>query len=597
MKIRRLNEGEEDIFIIGTQELTDAGFEGDFNELRDELQDRDAVVIGGYDEDGAPTMTITKIDADEIEDVLSSYGIDDPKEFTKDVDDFNDDFDFNKNIEGEEIEPDDADPDDDDFINVEGADGDEEVNVIDDTDEGNGGEDDGDEIDVIDDETNESLDLRRFFAANRRSGGQSVGNLSESATRHILSEVKKIGSKTRSTYQAIMEGFHKRQKNRLNENRIHNQIMGILAEGVSTMVNPKATKSPNADVKVNGRKLSETSDVLLENLLADATKEFAQLSGEYYKARKAKDKKAMKSLTEAVRNQSGLMDILMEERAFRKNSLNEDAIDNAPGQTSDPNNQTIPTGDGEGAQDAPQDGGQENELSNQEANLTGLVFTVKNADDFIKTLTDNGIPADALEKVEDTDANDDGSDGGQEGNQDANGGGTDMGGAPGMDTGMGGGASAPAPAPAANPFESVKPKNGNHLNEADNPFADDDNADNGNPFAEPSEGADTPTDSNDGGGEDTTPDDGTQGGEKVRLKDASYASKVREILADVYKYPTERFDDKIGGQIIDDNVTDDGSDDDGSDDGNDNGGSAPQDDNDKDGVVDDLNPLDVFGDI
>lgn len=591
MKIRRINESEEDIFVIGTQELTDAGFDGDFNELRDEFENRDAVVIGSYDEDGNPTMTITKIDSDEVESVLSDFGIDDPSEFTQDVD-TNDDFDFNKTIDGDDIEEtDNTDPEDDDFITVNGADGDEEVDVIDDTEGGSDnipGDEDA-EIDVIDDETNESLNLRDFFAANRQKGG-AVGVLTESATRHILSKVKKIGSKTRETYQAIMEGFRTRQANKVNEERIHNQIMGILVEGAAGMVNPKAAKSPHANVKINGKKLSETSDLLLETMTADATKEFAVLSGEYLKVKKEKNRKAMKSLTESIRNQSDLLNILFEEKTFRKGTLNEDAIDNAPAQTSDPNNQTAPTGD---TSQQPADGGSENELSNQEAELTAVVFTVKNADEFIKVLTDNGIPAKVLEKVEDASAEDnDGSDNGEgdaQNQPDAN-----MGGAPAPAPTPDAGGGMGAPAPAANPFESHKPKgNPQHLNEdAVNPFADETEGGEGggdNPFAEDVQPSDTPTD-------DNTADEEPVGGEKVRLKDASFVTKVREILANVYKYGTEKFDDKIGGQIIDDNSTpDDGSEDDSSED-DDNGGGT-DDYNEKDGVVDDLNPLDVFGDI
>ena len=212
------------------------------------------------------------------------------------------------------------------------------------------------------------------------------------------------------------------------------------------------------------------------------------------------------------------------------------------------------------------------ELGDKVATLTAITFKVKDADKFIKVLTDNGIPEDVLQKVEKE--GDSSSDGSQENNggqqQDAN-----AAAAQPQET------AAAQPAPqggdmgGGNPFESLTSRLTSKLNEDENPFGDTD---------QPAKDGDVdPT--------NTESHDNNEEGEEVRLTDTKYAPKVKEIIQKVYNYKEENFDDKIGGEFVE-------GDQDGSEDnGFDEEGNQKEDDAATVGDEETIDPASVFNDI
>ena len=95
-------KNEEIVFVLNTAELREGGFEGSFNELADELEERGATVSGNYDDEGNPVMAIYGIDVEELNSLLSSYGVDNPEDYTAEEED------------SEEFDVDAEDGDDDD---------------------------------------------------------------------------------------------------------------------------------------------------------------------------------------------------------------------------------------------------------------------------------------------------------------------------------------------------------------------------------------------------------------------------------------------------------------------------------------------------
>ena len=141
----------ETVFVLNTQDLLDAGFEGSFNDLADDIEAADGIVTGEYASDGdTPVMVVSSLDKETLDDLLNDYSIEDPDKFTSnndsnnngDVEDFDDivnnddaendeDIDLN-NIEIEDEDKDDLDeyPDDD----LENSEDDEEIDIEDDED-------------------------------------------------------------------------------------------------------------------------------------------------------------------------------------------------------------------------------------------------------------------------------------------------------------------------------------------------------------------------------------------------------------------------------------------------------------------------------
>ncbi len=571
----------ETVFVLNTQDLLDAGFEGSFNDLADDIEAADGIVTGEYASDGdTPVMVVSSLDKETLDDLLNDYSIEDPDKFTSnndsnngDVEDFDDIFNDENEIEDDEdidlndieIENDDSDSEDedleDDDEDLEGDDeeidiveddddnedsedddleDDEEIDIVEDDDdlEDDDLEDDDEEIDIVEDDDDledDDIDESLYDKFNK-----GTKNLSESATINILNHVKDkfIGKRITNSLKESMEKQN-RFKHAISENLI-----------VST--------TPYANIKVNGHKIYEYGIQSLTEMLSETKKTYKKFYKKYKSLNESEGDKKSKYI-DILKKEKKLYNILESEIAIRKKALNEDDSQNAQATISDGSK----------------------EESGQTATLTSIVFKVKNADDFIKTMVSNGIPEEAFEKVDDTDT-DTNSDANQN-QQDAN--------------AQQASATVPAPgasaapttsAPArgeANPFESLMhPIHNNKLNEDDNanPFGD--------PNAQPQDGDTDPNDTTD------SPDDE---GESVKLVDTSYAAKVRDILAKVYGYSTDQFDENIGG-TIEDSDENSGSEDETDEKLNDDTNTSDTSDTntiEDDQPEDSISPEDIFGDI
>jgi hypothetical protein len=327
---------------------------------------------------------------------------------------------------------------------------------------------------------------------------------------------------------------------------------------------------------VNGLEIWRYHNTDIIDLLAEAKNSYKAVYKRYKSLNESNTKR--KDYVKVLKKQRALIEMLESEYRFR--NLSEDASAEGAQQDLD-------------AQD-------NQEETAQEATLTSIVFKVKNADEFIKVLTDHGIPAEALKKgstMEDTDGSDNQADDQQAQNANAAP-------APAPDAMGGGGAAAPAPAGGGNPFESLTTPltKKNKLNEDGNPF---------DQLAAPDAQGETTlgdpdqpgtTDGVDPLNTDEAADTGD--GEEVILTDTSYASQVQKILEDVYGYAKKDFEEKIGGELVDADGSDEApeggeenpfNDMDGSDDGSD--GSLGDDDEGDVGQQDKISPEMIFGDL
>lgn len=511
-------EKDELIFVLNTSELTEAGFEGSFNDFAEELENAGANVSGEYDEDGNPVMTVYGIDVEELNSLLSDYGVDSPEDFTTEVESASD-FDFDT-----QNESDSEDGDDDNLPEIED---DEDEDIVIEDDEDNEDEDFGDADDA--DETFESrlstpnrMRHRRMHESHKTVNKvwKGTANLSESVTMNILNQVKDNAMMNR-----ILKGMNEAQKVRV--------------------YNPPL---PYSGIMVNGKEMIMMSESELVKTLSEAKTSYRKYYSKYKSLNESQDVNKSK-YAKVLTKQSKLIGLLENVIALKTGKLNEDEAFG----TTESNN---------------------DESTEKTATLTAITFKVKNADNFIKVLTDNGIPENVLEKVakeENTSSDNTKSEtpAQEPAQMDANAGG-DMGGmnTPAGDNGMGGG----------NPFESVTSRltKNQKLNE-----------DETNPFGDPDQPA------SDSGVDplNTESHDNNDEGEEVRLTDTSYAAKVQEIIAKVYNFSKEKFDKKIGGQIV---GTDDGSDEEN---GFDENGNQTEDDAKTVGEEETINPADVFDGI
>lgn len=522
-------ENDELIFVLNTAELKDGGFEGSFNDMASEFEDSGAVVSGDYDEDGTPIMTVFGISTEEINDILSSYGVENPEEYTAEVESA-------ENMDFDEEEG-----------NVE-ADDDEVVEIADDDD------DDDEVIEIVDDEEEvmeEHTVIRRArpvmehrhrpsMRPRQRSRKtvdekpKGTQNLSESVTNKILAQVKDVAMMNR-----ILERYE-------------------FYANVEADCEAYTPNIPYAGIKVNGKEIIYESVDTLQNMLNETKSNYKKYYKGYKSLNESEGEQSLK-YKKVLKKQHSLIQILENVLEFKGGRLMEDEM----------------MGDADNATST-EDTNPSNELGDQTATLTSIVFKVKDADAFIKTLVDNGIPEEALEKTASDDAAA-GSDAQPEeqpqqnqmmgGAPDAGGMGA-MGGAPDAG-GMGGG----------NPFESLTTRLTSRLNEDENGGE--------NPFAEPDQPA------SDSGVDplSTESNDNAESGEEVRLIDTSYASKVQQILQDVYGYSKEQFEDKLGGQIeAEGQEMGDGSD-------GESDEWADDENSEKDGEEEEIKPEDIFGDL
>lgn len=389
-------------------------------------------------------------------------------------------------------------------------------------------EDDDEDIEIEDDDDEEDFESKRFSPSIRRHQKKQfkgTANLSEAVTNKIIAEVKDLAISAR-ILESMNESIQKEKT--LREYKL---------------------PLPFAGITVNGKEIIMMTESALQNTLKEAKTNYRKYYGKYKSLNESQSHDKSK-YAKVLKKQSRLITILENVIALKTGKLNEE----------------------ENAEDK--------ELGDKVATLTAITFKVKDADKFIKVLTDNGIPEDVLQKVENED--DSSSDGSQENNgeqqpQDANAaaaqpqeapaaqpapqGGGDMGG------GMGGG----------NPFESLTSRLTTKLNEDENPFGD----------------TDQPATDGDVDPTNTESHDNNETGEEVRLTDTKYAPKVKEILQKVYKYKEENFDDKIGGEFVEGDEDQDGSEDSGFDEE----GNQKENDAEKVGDEETIDPASVFNDI
>lgn len=540
-------ENDELIFVLNTAELKDGGYEGSFNDLASELEDANAVVSGDYDEDGTPIMTVYGIETEKMNDMLAAHGVESPEQYTAEVDSA-DNFDFDEETEGGE-----------DFSAEDDTD---TIEIVD---------DDDDEVVEIDDEIiEESLNLRRRMFHNhmgKRQNRPSMRHRQNNVNESVHKERVVKNEKPKGT-QNLSESVTHKILNQIKDSAMYKRIMESVKWNakIEQDCEDYTAPIPYSGIKVNGKEIVFESVDELEKMLAETKKNYKRYYKGYKSLNESETDKTAKFVT-VLKKQHKLISILENVIAFKSGKLFEEedmmaGADQSVQGTEDVQNNTEP-----------------NELGDQTATLTAIVFKVKNADDFIKTLVDNGIPEEALEKSGETDDTS-GSDGGaeqQQGQEDPMAGGA----APmagGMDAGMGGAAPAGGGMGGGNPFESLTTRLTSRLNEEDE-----------NPFTEPDQPAeDSGTDPL-----STESNDNAESGEEVRLVDTSYASKVEKILQDVYGYDKAKFEDKIGGQIEetqDDSEPTDGSD--GIDDF-----TGEENDEEKDGTEEEIKPEDIFGDL
>ena len=531
---------DEYLFVLNTQDLADAGFDGSFNDLADDIEQAGGTVEGSYDEEGNPVMTIGGIEDAELQELLSDYGVEDPESFTEEP---SDDMDFDTEVDDADIEDDDLDdaddvdvdddadefddiPDDEEF-EIEDVDDedDEDDEDEDDEDEDIDDEDEDEDVEdimpVYDDEqvTNESIYESLCYTPNK-----GTANLSESVTSNILKEVS-----DKAILKRIQENIAR--KVRLNEALQH-----------AAAYDQPLQLTPFSNVKINEEYIWNYSNKEIVNMLREAYDNYKKYKKLTLIVNESTDPLKATKLSKIIKKQAKLVKTLNEYRKYREAlALNED--DEAPAAPAES------TDDG------------------MTATLTAIDIKVKDADAFIKVLTDAGIPEEALEKVNDTDAS--GSD--EQPAEDPNAAAPDMGGAAG-----------------GNPFESVRTVKGNPLNEDENPFAEFDDDPDAGGFGDPDQPATDDANVDPMNTKDTA--DSAEG-QTVRLTDTSYATKLQKVLEDKYNVSKEDFENMIGGSIEDADDTDQASDD-----GNINSETGEVENSEKEGKEETINPLDVFGD-
>jgi len=586
-------------FVLSTTELKNAGFEGSFNQFADEIAEMDCIVSGTYDEEGCPVITIVGIDEKELADKLVEFGVGTPEQFTTPVEPSSvggNDLDTNQDGEDiidlpdeEETQEDDPtedetpdEEDEDEEIEIEEDEEEEIVDLHDQEEELHDQEEEihdqeeeiapdeeeielhDEEEEIHDQEEERHEEIEDEFAddldESKKKNFKGTKNISESLMTSILATVKdKFMTKRITSRMSVLESMKAEQEKNLNES----------SKPVTIYLNSWSNN------KVNGVEIWKYRNIDIVDLLAEAKASYKTVYKKYKSLNESSSKR--KDFVSVLRKQRALIEML--ESEFRFRNINEDDLADA------------------GSQDLESNDSQEEA---QEMSLTSIVFKVKDADEFIKVLTDNGIPAEALKKGSEM-ADDDtaGSDGGDNANA------QDQAAAPAPDAMNASPAAAPAPAGGANPFESVTTPltKKNKLNEDGNPF---------DQLAAPESQGESnigdpdqpgPTDGVDPLNTDEAADTGD--GEEVILTDTSYASKVQKILEDIYGYAKADFEDKIGGEIVDEeNDGSDGSVEDNNDnpfndmDGSDGSDSAEDEEDDsKIGIQDSISPQDIFGDI
>lgn len=576
-------------FVLNTTDLKAAGFEGSFNEFADEIAEMDAIVSGTYDEDGAPVITIVGISPEELQDKLSAYGVEDASDFIEPIEpatveggdldtEANTEEDDNDDPELEENEPStEEDEEEIEIIEDEDVDVDEIENLHNQEEELHDQEEDihdqeeeispddeeielHDEEEHIHDEEEERHDEieKELSESNKPKGTQ---NISESLMAKILADVKDT---------CLTKRINERLK-------VYEDMKANLSESTKPVTIYLNSWSNN---KVNGIEIWKYRNTDIVDLLAETKKSYKSVYKRYKSLNESNTSKR-KDYVVVLRKQKALIEMLESEYRFR--NINEEELQN-------PDAASV-------VNDNPDDSQQQDDT--QEMSLTAIVFKVKDADEFIKVMTDHGIPAEAFKKGAEKPA-DDGSDGGEQ--QDTQQPDANAAAAPAPDA-MGGAPTA-TPAPGANPFESVTTPltKKNKLNEDGNPF---------DQLADPGAGQeatlgdpDQPgaTDGVDPLNSDESADLGD--GEEVILTDTSYASQVQKVLEDVYGYAKKDFEDKIGGELVDTDGSDESQDDnpfnevDGSD-GSENDDTDPANpSNEKDeGYEESISPADIFGDL
>lgn len=651
-----LNESAEDlVFILNTKEMKEAGFEGSFNDLADDLDKLGAQVSGSYNDDNDVIMTVYDISTEDLSNTLHDYGISDTHPFVDEEGDETFNFDEYSQSDTSE-EPENKDNHsryftENDFLDSDGSEEDNEetssedkpdidelltikankpVGPVNEPEDGSDNSDASTGIDISPAEDTEEdnnidkqlLELDELIKSIHDDGsedeydeqpedGSEEDNGNDSSIDDILNNDGSENDDENVNADDVFDDVNLLEKHKavipegtkgLSESTLHailsevkdqyllERINHKMSAKLNLMENVKALKdfkslneklavkdaqhkqtlaeelnygnvikhTPYPKVRVNGKKLFEYDYFGICSLLNEAKKVFTNNFKKYKLLNESvKHSKTSKKNLFILKKQKNLIAILESQKkamAHIQDKLNESQ-----------------------------------ELSNDEANLTSIIFKVKDADDFIKTLTDNGIPADVLEKK---DTDEDGSDGsavpdastaqqpadtGQLGVQP-----TMQPAQPGMAPGA-----APAAPQANNPFESVKHDFKLPLNEEDNPFADN---------TEQPAPTDPAMPNNDISQQDSQDD--TDEGEEVVLTDTSYAKKVEEILRDVYKYPEEEFNNKIGGEIESDGSENDDMNNE-KNEGEDSGknDNADDDNDEQDGTEDHINPEDVFGNI
>lgn len=554
---------DEYLFVLNTQDLADAGFDGSFNDLADDIEQAGGTVEGSYDEEGNPVMTIGGIEDAELQELLSDYGVEDPESFTEEP---SDDMDFDAEVDDADIEDDDLDDADDvdddadddlddadefddipDYEEFEIEDEDDEDedededadDDIDDEDDDIDDEDDEDVEDIMpvyDDEqvTNESIYESLCYTPNK-----GTANLSESVTSNILKEVS-----DKAILKRIQENIAR--KVRLNEALQH-----------AAAYDQPLQLTPFSNVKINEEYIWNYSNKEIVNMLREAYDNYKKYKKLTLIVNESTDPLKATKLSKIIKKQAKLVKTLNEYRKYREAlALNEDdEVPAAPAESTD-------------------DG--------MTATLTAIDIKVKDADAFIKVLTDAGIPEEALEKVNDADAS-----------------GSDEQPAEAPNAAAPAAPAAPAPAPAApdmggapgeNPFESVRTVKGNPLNEDENPFAEFDDDPDAGGFGDPDQPAADDANVDPMNTKDTA--DSAEG-QTVRLTDTSYATKLQKVLEDKYNVSKEDFENMIGGSIED---ADAATTADTTDDGNINPETGAAENSEKEGEEEAINPLDVFGD-
>ena len=578
-------------FVLSTTELKNAGFEGSFNQFADEIAEMDCIVSGTYDEEGAPVITIVGISEEDLADKLVEFGVETPEQFTTPVEPSSvegDDLDANQDVqdisddEDNTEEPDEEDiAEEDEEIEIEEDEEEEIIDLHDQEEELHDQEEeihdqeeeidpDDEEIELHDqeEEIHDQEEERHEEIEDEFDDGldesqkkfKGTKNISESLMTSILATVKdKYMTKRITSRMAVLESMRAEQEKNLNES----------SKPVTIYLNSWSNN------KVNGVEIWKYRNIDIVDLLAEAKASYKTVYKKYKSLNESSSKR--KDFVSVLRKQRALIEMLESEYRFR--NINEDDLSNTDGQDLESN---------------------DTQEEAQEMSLTSIVFKVKDADEFIKVLTDNGIPAEALKKGSEM-ADDDttGSDEGDNANA------QDQAAAPAPDAMNAAPAAAPAPAGGANPFESVSTPltKKNKLNEDGNPF---------DQLAAPEAQGEAnigdpdqpgPTDGVDPLNTDEAADTGD--GEEVILTDTSYASKVQKILEDIYGYAKADFEDKIGGEIVDEE--NDGSDNDVEDsndnpfndiDGSDGSDSAEEDEDDsKIGIQDSISPEMIFGDL